>query len=270
MTDFSVLMPVYYKEVPEYLNQCLESLVVQTYPATEIVIVKDGLLSEELEKVLSVWQDKLPLKIVGYEENKGIIFALNFGFQFCSYELVARMDSDDICLPDRFEKQIEYFNKNTDVVLLSGYISEFNNKPNDIYSIRKVPVGNSSIIKYLKTRSAFNHPSVMYKKSAVFAVGSYTGVDGLEDHDLWIRIVHSGYKVDNLREILVYVRIGNNMISRRHGLSYAKKEINFFYRQKCNSFLTTPEFIKALLLRIPMRFIPSKILKFIYLKYLRN
>lgn len=125
MIKFSVLMSLYYKEVPEYLNECLESLAVQTCPATEIVIVKDGLLTEELEKILSLWQNKLPLTIVGYEENKGLAYALNYGLQFCSYELVARMDSDDICMPDRFEKQIKYFEEHKETVIVGANILEF-------------------------------------------------------------------------------------------------------------------------------------------------
>ena len=128
MINFSVLLPVYCKETPEYLNQCLESLAVQTLPASEIVIIKDGKLTNELEETLSIWEKKLPIKIVGYEENKGLAYALNYGLQFCSYELVARMDSDDICMPDRFEKQIEYFKEHKETVVIGSNILEFYNE----------------------------------------------------------------------------------------------------------------------------------------------
>jgi glycosyltransferase involved in cell wall biosynthesis len=121
----SVLMSVYYKETPRNLDQCLESLANQTVPANEIVVVKDGELPVALEETLVSWQKKLPLKIVGYEENKGLAYALNYGLDYCSNELVARMDSDDICLPDRFEKQLEYFKHNKDAVIIGTSILEF-------------------------------------------------------------------------------------------------------------------------------------------------
>jgi len=270
MINFSVLLPLYYKESPEYLHQCLQSLSVQTLPATEIIIVKDGMLTNELEEILSFWKEKLPTKIVGYEENKGIIYALNYGLQCCSNELVARMDSDDICLPERFEKQIDYFEKNNDVVLLSGFISEFNKEPCDILSIRKVPDGTNNIIKFMKKRNAFNHMAVMFKKTAIINVGNYTGVNGFEDYDLWIRLIQGGYFVDNLQEILVYVRIGNNMIGRRIGLDYIRREIEFLYIQKKRKFISNVEFILLLLLKIPLRLIPSNLNSFIYFNFLRK
>lgn len=267
MINFSVLLPLYYKESPEYLHQCLQSLSVQTLPATEIIIVKDGMLTNELEEILSFWKEKLPTKIVGYEENKGIIYALNYGLQCCSNELVARMDSDDICLYNRFEKQIEHFEKNRDIVLLSGFISEFNKTPNDIDSIRKVPQGNINISKYLKKRCAFNHVAVMFKKSVIFSLGGY--INDIEDYDLWIRVVQAGYSVDNLNEILVYVRIGNNMFGRRSGFSYAKKEIKFLFSQRDRKFISNLELIELLLTRVPFRLLPPKFLSIIYSKLLR-
>ncbi|GHU17466.1 hypothetical protein FACS1894163_08390 [Spirochaetia bacterium] len=125
MFKFSVLMSIYHKEFASNLNQCLESLALQTLPASEIIIVKDGKLTAELEECLTSWQNELPLKIVGYEENKGLAFALNYGLQFCSNELIARMDSDDICMPERFEKQIDYFVQHKDTIIVGTNILEF-------------------------------------------------------------------------------------------------------------------------------------------------
>jgi len=262
-------MSIYSKETASNLNQCLESLHIQTLPATEIIIIKDGELQDDLIKTLLLWQKTLPIKIVGYEKNMGLAYALNYGLQFCIYELVARMDSDDICLPDRFEKQIKYFEENKDVVLLSGFISEFNKIPNDIVSIRKVPSGTSNIIRCLKKRNAFNHMAVMFRKSAVFAVGSYIKIDNFEDYDLWIRLVLASYQVDNLQEILVYARIGNDMIERRTGINYLKNEIKFLYIQKKRKFICNMEFLVLIILKIPVRLMPSKLLSLIYYKLLR-
>jgi glycosyltransferase involved in cell wall biosynthesis len=270
MSQFSVLVSVYHKEVSRNLEQCLDSLANQTLPADEIVIVKDGMLPRELEETLLLWQGKLPLKIVGYSENKGLAYALNYGLKYCSNELIARMDSDDICLPDRFEKQIRIFENNQDLVLLSGYISEFNDMPNDILSIRRVPIGYEKIVKSLKKRNAFNHMTIMFKKSAILSVDGYQNVDGFEDHDLWIRLVQAGLKVNNIPEILVYVRIGNNMIGRRTGFNYAKKEIAFFNKQRKSSFISSIEFIIFLTLRVPVRLFPHRVLAVIYRHFLRG
>jgi glycosyltransferase involved in cell wall biosynthesis len=263
-------MSVYHKEDSRNLEQCLESLANQTLPADEIVVVKDGILPVGLEEILLSWQDKLPLKTIGYEKNKGLVYALNYGLNYCSNELVARMDSDDICLSDRFEKQLMFFEKDNNTVLLSGYISEFNKMPNDILSVRKVPLGYARIIKYLKRRSAFNHVAVMFKRSVILSLGGYQGVDGFEDYDLWMRLVQAGFKVDNIPEILVYVRIGNNMIGRRSGPKYAKKEIIFLNDQRKKHFISIIEFIMLCILRIPVRFLPPKIIAAIYCNFLRR
>jgi glycosyltransferase involved in cell wall biosynthesis len=265
----SVLMSVYYKERPNNLWQSLESLANQTLPADEIVVVKDGILPVELDDTLLLWQDKLPLKIIGYEKNKGLAYALNYGLDYCSNDLIARMDSDDICLPDRLKKQIMFLEKNQNIALLSGYISEFNNVPNDILSIRKVPIGYKKIVKYLKIRSPFNHMAVLFKKSAVLFVGGYREIGRFEDYDLWIRLIRAGYKVDNISDVLVYVRIGNNMIMRRSGFKYAQEEFLFLKQQMKNSFITPIEFIFLLILRVPVRLCPLRILSIIYYNILR-
>jgi glycosyltransferase involved in cell wall biosynthesis len=270
MPKISVLMPLYYKETSHNLSQCLESLAAQTLSVDEIVIVKDGVLPPELETVLLSWKDRLPLKIVGYKENRGLPYALNYGLRHCSNELVARMDSDDICLPDRFEKQINYYIQHEEIVLCSAYTCEFNEYINDILSVRKVPVGHNLIVNYLKRRNAFNHPAVVFKKSAILAVGGYQEISGFEDYDLWIRLVKAEFKVDNIPEVLVYSRIGNNMILRRRGFEYAKKEFIFLQKQRANHFISGIEFLLLLVSRIPLRFLPAKLLSFVYFYCLRR
>jgi glycosyltransferase involved in cell wall biosynthesis len=117
-------MSIYYKETASNLNQCLESLESQTLPATEIIMVKDGTLTNELEQTLELWKNRLPLRIIGYEENRGLAYALNYGLGYCSYDLVARMDTDDIALPDRFEKQVKFMTNNPEIVVSGAWIEE--------------------------------------------------------------------------------------------------------------------------------------------------
>lgn len=267
--EFTILQSVYYKNKAEDLNLCFESLLLSSIKPKKIVLVKDGEVSQELENIIKVWKEKLPIYDCGYLENKGLAYALNFGLQFVDTDLVARMDSDDLVYSDRFEKQISYMKNHNEIALLSGYIDEFNNDPNIIVSTRTVPLENGEIINYLKKRNAFNHMAVMFKKSAVIEAGGYQIVPYFEDYDLWIRIVQRGYKVANIPEKLIKARIGNDMIGRRHGLKYAKYELNFLKRQFNSGFITKKEYLKCILLRVPVRLLPKRGLKLIY-KLLRG
>lgn len=266
---FTVLQSVYRKDNPDFLAQSLQSIAGNTLLPEKVVLVKDGTLTQELEDVIAEWQRKLPLHAVGYEENRGLAHALNFGLQFVETELVARMDSDDIAYSNRFEKQIKYMEENPDVVLSSGYISEFNDNEMIPKSIRRVPLLHEEIVPYLKKRNAFNHMAVCFRKPAVVDAGGYQEVPFFEDYDLWIRIVQKGYKVANIPELLVNARIGNDMIGRRHGLSYAKCEVHFLRRQLESGFITESEYRKLLAKRVPVRLFPKSILEKIY-KLLRS
>jgi len=266
--NFSVLMSVYAGENPCCLDEALCSIWdQQTLKPGQIVLVKDGPLTEELDNCINVWKQKSNniLTVVELPENVGLGAALNSGLSQCQYELVARMDSDDVSLPNRFEKQVDFLKLNPDIVLLSGYISEFKSVPDDACYIRKVPTDSKEIVKHLKWRNAFNHVTVIFKKSAVISVGGYNDeLTYFEDYDLWIRLVQANYKVGNIPELLVNVRTGNNMIGRRHGLAYAKKELSFFGLQKERGFISGIEYCLLILLRIPLRLIPINILIILY------
>lgn len=264
--SFSVLLSLYSKESPDFLRQSLDSIFNQTLPPDEVILVEDGPLTDELYAVLAKYPQ---LKIVKLEKNGGLGKALNEGLKHCSFELVARMDTDDICFPDRFEKQIKFMEENPKISLLSGYIDEFNDNPNNIISTRTVPLKHEEIKKYLKKRNAFNHMAVMFKKGIVLDCGGYQSVPFFEDYNLWIRMIQKGCQVANIPQILVKARVGNDMIGRRHGLAYAKHEIFFLKLQFANGFLTKTDYLKLLFLRIPLRLIPKFALKLIY-KFLRK
>jgi glycosyltransferase involved in cell wall biosynthesis len=206
MNNFSVLISIYYKESAENLNKCLESLVFQTLPATEIVIVKDGTLTLELEDVLASWNCKLPLKIYGYEQNKGLAYALNYGFQFCTYELVARMDTDDICYKDRFEKQILFLNNHDDVDIVGTYVTKIDNR-GEFISLLKLPSNNKDI-KRLIWACPLIHPTVMYRKEKILNIGGYNPNAGIrqDDYELWFRCASKGLGFANIPEPLLFYR----------------------------------------------------------------
>lgn len=227
--QFSVLMSLYFKEQPAYLTQCLESLAAQTHPADEIVVVLDGAIGDELAQVLQDFQPKLPLVIVPLAQNQGLGKALNHGLQHCQHNWVFRMDTDDICLPDRFAKQVNYIEQHPDTLILGGQIAEFGENIQDIVSYRRVPTSHDEIVKFTQMRCPFNHMTVAYQKNFVLESGGYQDLQ--EDYYLWIKLIAQGRKVANLADILVYARVGNGkngMVGRRRGLAQAKAEWRLF------------------------------------------
>ena len=208
--EYSVLMSVYHKERPEYLKQAIESIQVQSLSTNDFVLVCDGPLNDELDAVIQTKQLEMGenLNVVRLAKNGGLGNALNEGIKHCKNELVARMDSDDIAYPDRCEKQIAVFNTHSEVSICSGIVEEFTTDPNTVDTKRVPPETNAEIVEFAKKRNPFNHPCVMYKKSAVEAVGSYQDFYLLEDYYLWLRMLMSGYQGYNIQEPLLHMRAG--------------------------------------------------------------
>lgn len=218
-------MSLYSKEKADYLSASLESLQKQTRLANEIVLVFDGEVSENLETVVQNFSKKLPLVVVRLPQNVGLGRALNEGLKHCSNEWVLRMDTDDICLPDRFEKQIAFIQENPDVVLFSSQVEEFDETMSYSFGTKRVPVSCEEIYSSALLRNPFNHMAVAYKKSVIEQVGGYQHHLYMEDYNLWLRVIAQRYKVYNLPEILVKVRSGTAMYARRKGLDYIKSEL---------------------------------------------
>ena len=172
--DISVLMSVYYKEKPEYMRQCFDSLLRQTLLANEWVIVEDGKLTDELYAVLEEYEKKNPglIKRVPLEQNVGLGLALRAGVPECSNELIARMDTDDIARKDRFEKQYALFQEDPELDICGSCIKEFEGSIDHIVAVRSVPLEDAEIKNYQKKRDSFNHMTVMYRKSAVLKAGN--------------------------------------------------------------------------------------------------
>lgn len=220
---FSVLMSVYEKDDPIFFREALYSVIHQTYPADEIILVKDGAVPKEIQLVIDdVKKQCKYLYVYELKENVGLGKALNYGLQKCRNEIIARMDSDDISLPKRFEKEIAYFEENKNLTIVGSYIDEFVENPNEPRSIRTVPTGMEEIKRKAVIRCPFNHVSVMFKKSHILAAGGYQSLYLFEDYYLWIRLIEKDFIYANIPEVLVHVRIGNGMVSRRGGKEYFK------------------------------------------------
>ncbi|WP_233554873.1 glycosyltransferase [Atopobacter sp. AH10] len=220
--QFTVLMSVYEKEKPEYLRACLESMKNQSLLADEWLIICDGPLTRELDQELACFYDQFPdrTRIQRFKENRGLGEALADGVKLAKYEYIARMDTDDIARPDRFEKQLNYLSEHKEVDILGSNITEFDQDPKEIKAIRSVPETHEEIYEYAKRRNPFNHMTVVYKKSVVLKAGNYQALKGYEDYYLWVRMLKKGAIAANLKENLVNARANAEMYKRRGGLSY--------------------------------------------------
>lgn len=271
--DFSVLMSLYIKEKAEFLDSALQSIYSeQTIRPNEIVLVLDGSIGEELTQCVEKWQQLIgmALKVIPLEQNVGLGKALNQGLKHCSNDWVFRMDTDDICVPDRFEKQIHFIDQNPEIVLFSAKIIEFNQTPADANSIKSVPENHDEILKFAQKRSPFNHMAVVYRKSIIEKVGGYQHHLFMEDYNLWLRVIAAGYKVGNHPDVLLYARVGNGMHARRKGFEYIKSEKQLLNLKKELKIQSTIHANMLFLIRSAFRLMPSSILGKFYNIFLRK
>ena len=201
MSKFSVLMAVYGKDNPHFFAQAIQSLVDQTLTPNEIVLVQDGPLTVELENVVDQYKGLLgnQFNVIALSKNVGLGLALQEGLLHCSHELVARMDSDDLSKPTRFEKQVEVMMNDPSLSVLGTWLEEFEIEPLGDLKLKKVPVGGRSLEKYSRKRNPLNHPTVMFRKSAILKAGNYLDAPYFEDYHLWARLLLQGSKIQNLQ-----------------------------------------------------------------------
>lgn len=206
---FSVLMSVYKKEEPVFLEKALESIENQTVEPDQIVLVEDGPITTKLNTVIVNHEKMHPnlYDIVKLTRNQGLGEALRIGLEYCNYDWIARMDTDDISVNTRFERQLETIKNHPELSVLGGQIDEFSNSVSNIVGNRDVPLTQSEIEKFMKWRSPFNHPTVFIKKETLKKVGGYGNQGNLEDYYLWIKILNQGYKVMNIPDVLVHMRV---------------------------------------------------------------
>lgn len=269
---FSVLMSVYKGENPLYLKEALKSVLNQTLLPSEIVIVIDGKLTPELDFVLKQVKSKNGelIKLLPFDNNRGLGRALHDGVLACNYDYIFRMDTDDIAEKDRFEKQINFLQDNKDISICGTWIKEFSKSPEMPDSTTKLPCSNEDIISFAKSRNPFRHMTVLLKKEDVIKAGNYRDFLWFEDYDLWVRMILSGCKTANLPEYLVKVRADSKMFARRGGVKYLKQDIkfqNFLYR---SNFIGFSRFIMNILIRTLIRIVPNGMRIYFYENFLRK
>ncbi len=271
MAQLSVLMSLYIKEKPEYARACFESLLRQTVQADEWVIVEDGPLADEMYALLDEYQENHLglIKRIPCKKNQGLGLALRTGVPECRNELIARMDTDDIAREDRFEKQLAEFEKNPELDICGSHIIEFEGTIGNELSRRKVPIKHEDIVKYQKTRSAFNHMTVMYKKSTVLGAGNYEHCPLMEDDMLWVRMILAGAHCSNVDDYLVYARTGTAMIERRGGWAYYKKYRDGKRKIKETGFIKEIDYLKAMAPQLVVSLMPKRLRLWFFTRLLR-
>ena len=222
-TKVSVLMSVYIKEKPEYFKAAMDSVLAQTYPVSEVMLIQDGPLTEELYELIEYYRSMAPqvIRTFAFEQNQQLGRALAKGVELCSNELVARMDTDDIAMPERIEKQVAYMQMHPEVHVLGGAIREFNDE-GTTDRVKYMPQTQEEILNYVKNRNPLNHMTVMFRRSAILEVGNYQHFPYLEDYSLWSRMLSKGYQIRNIEDVIVRARTSMALVRRRSGLKYFK------------------------------------------------
>lgn len=269
---FSILMPVYYKENPAWFKTSIESVLNQTLKPDEIVIVKDGKLTKELDAVIEEFNNQYVdlFNIVVLPQNVGQGQARNAGLKVCKNNIVALMDSDDIARQDRFEKQIKYLVTHPDVDCVGSFITEFEEDPDDIESIKAVPITHEEIFNFGKWRSPMNNVTVVYKKDKVLEVGAYNTFNFGEDYYLFAKMLMNGCKFYNFKECLVNARAGSKMLAKRVGWNKIKQEFLLFYEFRKMGYINNLQFVRNVSLKFLLRIIPNWLRSWIYRKFLRR
>lgn len=263
--NFSVLLSLYHREKASHLNECLQSIDSQSLKSNEIIIVLDGPVGKELCDVIDKWRATLPIRLLKLAENRGLGVALNKGLEFCSNEVILRMDTDDICTSERFRQQIDKLENDKELVLLGGHIDEFDEELTEPLGKRAVPIDYAAIKKQMAIKNPFNHMTVAFRRSAILAVGGYQHHAFMEDYNLWLRLISAGYKVENLDAVLVKARAGSSMLLRRKGIDYIKSEISLYKLKRKLQVQSLPIGLCVLILRTIPRILPALLLQFCYI-----
>ena len=269
---FSVLMTVYKKETADHFRQAMDSVLNQTVKADEIVLVRDGLVPDELQQCIDEYlENEKNITYIPLEENTGSGNASRIGVEIARNEIIARMDSDDISVPNRFELQLKAFEDNPEIDVVGGTIAEFIDDMSNVVCLRETALDNEEIKEYMRSRSAINNVSAMFKKSSVIKAGNYIELHFVEDYYMWCRMLACGCNFMNLPDVLVYVRVGQDMYARRGGYAYFKSLKELEKYKKKAGITGSFKYIKNVTIRfIQCVLLPNKLRGFLYKKIARK
>lgn len=259
-------MPLFYRENPDFLDVSLASLAAQTRPPDEIVLAQEGPLTDAHRAVLRRWEAVFGprLTLVDIGDRQGLPACLNAGLARCTGDYVARFDTDDQCLPDRFERQMAYLEAHPDVVLLGGHMAEFDPALRRLVAYKRVPLAHAAIRRFAKWRNPFNHPTVVYRRDVALALGGYPDVRANEDYAFWAKFLVRDYPTANLDRVLVNARAGEGLYQRRRGKKYLLGEWETLRFLRQIRWLNPAEYALGFGLRSATRLLPTAAVGKIY------
>lgn len=271
LSQYSILMSVYAGEKAEYLEQSLKSMFDQTYPTDDFVLVCDGPLTEELEEVIRPFEETYPeiFHVIRLEKNVGTGQCANIGMDACKHELIGKMDSDDIALKDRFEKQIRVMSQDPQISLCGGFIQEFQTDTGEAIAVKKTPEEDKDIRQYARRRNPFNNQTLVFKKSLARAIGGYSDIKRCEDYDFVVRMLHNGGIGKNLQEVLVKYRVSADNYERRSNWDNTRSFIAVRWRIFRMGYSGIADFILPSVMQLGIFVLPKSLTGKIYKKFLR-
>lgn len=272
--NFSICTSIYKNDNPDFVRVALDSMLVhQSVKPDEIVLVQDGPVPEDLSAVISEYENKYAnvMHVIRLEENGGLGNALKIGVENTGHTIIARMDSDDICLPNRFEKQLEYMENHPECDILGGQITEFIDTPGNIVGRREVPLSNEEIYDFMKSRCALNHMTVMFRKDVVMKVGNYQDWFWNEDYYLWVRMMMNHCVFANIPDVAVNVRSGAEQYARRGGKNYFDSEIGIKKLMLKEGMINKKEYLFNYIERFIIQLLlPNRVRGWIYRTFART
>lgn len=269
---FSVIMSIYKTDNPEYLQVALDSIIHQTLVPDEIVLIADGSVPQSLIDVVEKTKARFAgLHAYYQDKNRGLGGALRIAVEKAQYDYLARMDSDDISLPDRFEKQMKCFEEDHELAVVGGMITEFVDSPEHVVSKRILPLDDSGIKRFMQSRCGVNHVTVVMKKSELLRAGNYQQDFKQEDYYLWARMVEAGCKFRNIPDIVVNVRSGRDQFARRGGMAYYKDVLALNKWMWQHGLISLPKMIYNDMVRGTVQFLlPNRVRTWVYQRFLRK
>lgn len=264
-------MCVYDKEIPANFNDSLESMLMQSYPPSEFVLVCDGKLTNELNIIAKSFESEFKdiFRIVRIEENVSLGQALNIGIASCKNDYIIKMDSDDISQPDRCETQMRVFALDPELDILGGYVEEFDSETGKAIALKKCPLHHTDIMKFARRRNPFNRQTVAFKKAKAFKAGGYTDFTYCSDYEFAVRMLSHGAKAQNLPIMLVRYRVHQNYRKKKRW-DNTKAFISVRHRIYKSGFSGFFDFLIPVCAQLMMFILPNKFTDIVYKKLLRK
>ncbi len=269
----SVLLSIYQGTTADELVRCLQSIEAQSCLPDEIVMVRDGPVSNAVEEAIARFghRTRLALRQLPFAENRGLGPALADGLEACRGELVARVDTDDVSVPERFAWQVEAFDSDPGLAVLGGLLEErYRDGRGEHELVRPAPIEPEAIRRAAVYRNPFNHPTVMFRRQVVLDCGNYQPMLWFEDYDLWVRLLQAGHRCRNLDRVLVSAEADRAYFERRGGLRYLDRELALARRFRALGFHGPWQSLRFICTRAGFRLVPLRLRSWLYFHMLRD